>query len=73
MLVFLSVVIGVFSLGNAGPLIGNIANARGAAYKVFDIIDRVSKLFIISFFVLVRYSNILIESETFKIEFNLTL
>lgn len=42
MLVFLSVVIGVFSLGNAGPLIGNIANARGAAYKVFDIIDRVS-------------------------------
>ena len=44
MLVFLSVVIGVFSLGNAGPLIGNIANARGTAYKVFDIIDRVSKL-----------------------------
>ena len=42
MLVFLSVVIGVFSLGNAGPLLGNIANARGAAYKVFDIIDRVS-------------------------------
>lgn len=58
MLVFLSVVIGVFSLGNAGPLLGNIANARGAAYKVFDIIDRVSQLFLFSFLYWLIYSNI---------------
>jgi hypothetical protein len=46
LLVFFGIIIAIFSLGNAGPFIGNIAVARGAAYKVFEIIDRVSLLFV---------------------------
>jgi hypothetical protein len=45
LLVFFSIIMAVFSLGNAGPFIGNIAVARGAAFKVFEIIDRVWKIF----------------------------
>lgn len=41
LLVFFNIIIGVFSLGNAGPLIGTIASARAAAYEIFNIIDRV--------------------------------
>lgn len=41
LLVFFSIIMAIFSLGNAGPFIGNISTARGAAYKVFEIIDRV--------------------------------
>ena len=40
-LVFFNIIIGVFSLGNAAPFIGNFANARAAPYEVFQIIDRV--------------------------------
>jgi ATP-binding cassette subfamily B (MDR/TAP) protein 1 len=45
-LVFLNVIIGVFTLGNAGPLIGTIASARAAGYEVFKIIHRVIFLLI---------------------------
>ena len=41
LLVFFNIIIGVFSLGNAGPLAGQIATARAAAFEVFKIIDRV--------------------------------
>ncbi|XP_077979293.1 ATP-dependent translocase ABCB1-like [Glandiceps talaboti] len=37
--VFFAVLIGAFSLGNAAPSIGDIAVARGAARKIWDIID----------------------------------
>lgn len=30
----------VFSLGNAAPFIATLASARGAAYEIFQIIDR---------------------------------
>jgi ATP-binding cassette, subfamily B (MDR/TAP), member 1 len=40
LLVFFSILIGVFSLGNAGPFFGVSASARAAAYEVFMIIDR---------------------------------
>jgi ATP-binding cassette subfamily B (MDR/TAP) protein 1 len=40
LLVFFNIIIGVFSLGNAGPLIGTIASARSAAFEIFKIIDR---------------------------------
>lgn len=46
LLVFFSIIIAVFSLGNAGPFISNIAVARGAAFKVFEIMDRVRLPFI---------------------------
>jgi ATP-binding cassette subfamily B (MDR/TAP) protein 1 len=42
LLVFFSIIIGVFSLGNAGPFIGTLSTARAAAFEVFKIIDRVS-------------------------------
>lgn len=41
LLVFFNIIIGVFSLGNAGPLAGTLASARAAAYEVHKIIDRV--------------------------------
>ena len=41
LLVFFNIIIGVFSLGSAGPVFGNIATARAAAFEVFKIIDRV--------------------------------
>ncbi|XP_070567625.1 ATP-dependent translocase ABCB1-like isoform X2 [Ptychodera flava] len=37
--VFFAVLIGAFSLGNAGPSIGDIATARGAAAHIWEIID----------------------------------
>lgn len=41
LLVFFSILIGVFSLGNAGPFFGTAASARAAAHEVFEIIERV--------------------------------
>lgn len=41
--VFFSVVIGAMQLGQAGPNFQAIVTARGAAYKVFLIIDRVKR------------------------------
>lgn len=40
--VFFSVLIGAFSVGQASPSIEAFANARGAAYEIFKIIDNVS-------------------------------
>lgn len=40
--VFFSILIGAFSVGQAAPCIDAFANARGAAYVIFDIIDNVS-------------------------------
>lgn len=40
--VFFSVLIGAFSIGQASPSIEAFANARGAAYEIFKIIDNVS-------------------------------
>ena len=40
--VFFSVLLGTFSIGQASPNIEAFANARGAAYEVFKIIDNVS-------------------------------
>ncbi|ORX74418.1 multidrug resistance protein 3 [Linderina pennispora] len=37
---FFSLIVGGFSLGNAAPSISAVSSARGAAVKVFDIIDR---------------------------------
>ncbi|KAJ2878306.1 hypothetical protein IWW38_006354, partial [Coemansia aciculifera] len=42
--VFFSLIIGGFSLGNAAPSISAVASARGAAVKVYDIIDRESPI-----------------------------
>ncbi|XP_030879928.1 ATP-dependent translocase ABCB1 isoform X3 [Leptonychotes weddellii] len=39
--VFFSVLIGAFSIGQASPSIEAFANARGAAYEIFKIIDNV--------------------------------
>lgn len=40
--VFFSVLIGAFSIGQASPSVEAFANARGAAYEIFKIIDNVS-------------------------------
>ncbi|XP_060541674.1 ATP-binding cassette sub-family B member 5 isoform X2 [Pantherophis guttatus] len=40
LIVFFSVLIGAFSLGQASPKLENVANARGAAYQVFKIIKK---------------------------------
>mgnify|MGYP001810383861 CR=1 FL=1 len=45
LLIFFNIVIGIFSLGNAGPFTSTLASARAAAFEVFKIIDRVSYLF----------------------------
>uniref|UniRef100_A0A4X2M982 P-type phospholipid transporter n=1 Tax=Vombatus ursinus TaxID=29139 RepID=A0A4X2M982_VOMUR len=42
--VFFSILIGAFSVGQAAPCIDSFANARGAAYAVFDIIDNNPKI-----------------------------
>lgn len=42
--VFFSVLVGAFSVGQAAPCIDAFANARGAAYVIFHIIDSVSHL-----------------------------
>ena len=50
--VFFSIIIAVFSLGNASPFFETLTTAKTAAYEVFNIIDRVRsfiKYFIISF------------------------
>lgn len=41
--VFLSVLFGAMQLGQAGPNMEAIATAKGAAYQVFLIIDRVKR------------------------------
>ncbi|XP_008944124.1 PREDICTED: multidrug resistance protein 1-like [Merops nubicus] len=40
LIVFFSVLIGAFSLGQAAPNLESIANARGAAYEVYKIISK---------------------------------
>ena len=41
--VFFVVIIGAFSVGQTSPNIQSFASARGAAYKVYSIIDNVRK------------------------------
>lgn len=43
MKVFFVVLIGAFSVGQTSPNIQTFASARGAAYKVYSIIDHVRK------------------------------
>ncbi|ELU12562.1 hypothetical protein CAPTEDRAFT_117973, partial [Capitella teleta] len=38
--VFMAVVFGAFGLGNAAPNLKNVATARGAAYSLWEILDR---------------------------------
>ncbi|XP_075273573.1 ATP-binding cassette sub-family B member 5 [Opisthocomus hoazin] len=40
LIVFFSVLIGAFSLGQAAPNLESVANARGAAYEVYQIISK---------------------------------
>lgn len=40
--VFFAILIASFSFGQAGPAIAGLATARGAAYFVFNLIERVS-------------------------------
>lgn len=40
--VFFSVLVGAFSLGQAAPNLESVANARGAAYEVYKIINKVN-------------------------------
>ncbi|XP_027974100.1 phosphatidylcholine translocator ABCB4 isoform X2 [Eumetopias jubatus] len=44
MTVFFSILVGAFSVGQAAPCIDAFANARGAAYVIFNIIDRNPKI-----------------------------
>ena len=44
MTVFLSVLIGAMSIGQASPSITSFASGRGAATKIFEMIDRKSKI-----------------------------
>ncbi|XP_006891547.1 PREDICTED: multidrug resistance protein 3 [Elephantulus edwardii] len=44
MTVFFSILIGAFSVGQAAPCIDAFANARGAAYVIFDVIDNNPKI-----------------------------
>uniref|UniRef100_A0A8C0SFK2 P-type phospholipid transporter n=1 Tax=Canis lupus familiaris TaxID=9615 RepID=A0A8C0SFK2_CANLF len=44
MTVFFSILIGAFSVGQAAPCIDSFANARGAAYAIFNIIDSNPKI-----------------------------
>ncbi|XP_006925785.1 phosphatidylcholine translocator ABCB4 isoform X2 [Pteropus alecto] len=44
MTVFFSILIGAFNVGQAAPCIDAFANARGAAYVIFDIIDNNPKI-----------------------------
>ncbi|XP_047550295.1 phosphatidylcholine translocator ABCB4 isoform X2 [Lutra lutra] len=43
MTVFFSILVGAFSVGQAAPCIDAFANARGAAYAIFNIIDSILK------------------------------
>nr|XP_028606429.1 ATP-binding cassette sub-family B member 5 isoform X2 [Podarcis muralis] len=40
LIVFFSVIVGAFSIGQASPNLESVANARGAAYEVFSIIRK---------------------------------
>ncbi|KFV72988.1 Multidrug resistance protein 1, partial [Dryobates pubescens] len=40
LIVFFSVLVGAFSLGQAAPNLESVANARGAAYEVFQVINK---------------------------------
>nr|XP_023400223.1 phosphatidylcholine translocator ABCB4 isoform X3 [Loxodonta africana] len=42
--VFFSILIGAFSVGQAAPCVDAFANARGAAYVIFDVIDNNPKI-----------------------------
>ncbi len=42
--VFFAIIIGAFSLGNAGPNLSGIGNAQGAAHKVYAILDKQSEI-----------------------------
>ncbi|EGG19851.1 ABC transporter B family protein [Cavenderia fasciculata] len=42
--VFFSVIMGAMALGQAAPSVTNFANGRGAAHKIFGVIDRQSKI-----------------------------
>ncbi|XP_073754842.1 phosphatidylcholine translocator ABCB4 isoform X3 [Callorhinus ursinus] len=44
MTVFFSILVGAFSVGQAAPCIDAFANARGAAYAIFNIIDSNPKI-----------------------------
>ncbi|XP_023932082.1 multidrug resistance protein 1A isoform X3 [Lingula anatina] len=44
MLVFFAVIIAAFSLGNATPTLANFGTARGAAYVIYRIIDKVPEI-----------------------------
>ncbi|XP_062035147.1 phosphatidylcholine translocator ABCB4 isoform X1 [Lepus europaeus] len=44
MTVFFSILIGAFSVGQAAPCIDAFANARGAAYAIFNVIDSNPKI-----------------------------
>lgn len=44
--VFFSVLIGAFGIGQTSPNIQSFSSARGAAHKVFQIIDHVSELIV---------------------------
>ncbi|XP_030163747.1 phosphatidylcholine translocator ABCB4 isoform X5 [Lynx canadensis] len=44
MTVFFSILVGAFSVGQAAPCIDAFANARGAAYAIFSIIDNSPKI-----------------------------
>ncbi|XP_071661151.1 ATP-binding cassette sub-family B member 5 isoform X2 [Patagioenas fasciata] len=40
LIVFFSVIVGAFSLGQAAPNLESVAKARGAAYEIYQIIDK---------------------------------
>ncbi|XP_035174714.1 ATP-binding cassette sub-family B member 5 isoform X4 [Oxyura jamaicensis] len=43
LIVFFSVLVGTFSLGQAAPNLESVSNARGAAYEVYRIINKILK------------------------------
>ena len=42
LLVFFNIIIGIFTLGHAAPLVGTLASSRAAGFEVFNIIHRVN-------------------------------
>ncbi|KAN0050692.1 hypothetical protein ACTA71_003837 [Dictyostelium dimigraforme] len=42
--VFFSVIMGAMALGQASPNVASFANGRGAAFKIYEVIDRISKI-----------------------------
>eukprot|EP01132_Coremiostelium_polycephalum_P006617 gene6617-8188_t len=42
--IFFAVIFGAAALGNAAPHIGAFASGRAAAYRIYDVIDRASKI-----------------------------